>query len=1013
MKKFVSCLIATFMLFSSVFAYTGLMSGEEDIRVTKTKWFDIIYPAACEQSATILYENADAIYEEIGEQYGFPPKFRMPVVICSKTEVFNGYMATGPYNHIVLYDTAMIEDLAVFSETFLSLFRHECIHAYTFNMKNKFWTAVAKVMGDPLNFAAWHISMGMAESATVSGESAAGEGRLNDEYAKQMVKQAKIEGSFPDYWDVQGTADIYPSGSFYYFNGAFVEWLQTKYGMDKYAMFWYKCVNFQAITTSRAFKKVYGVSIRDAWKQYEEEYPVAEVASNPIYAGDAKDFFRPERNDFYSPKNDQGSLFSHLSVSETGIAYMDETCSKVFYVPLEDLSKDEIKPKCLFQDRFLTSISFSKDGRFITAGCYDYSSANARYVTKIYDMETGKLFKVKEHGLYEPSIVKADGEYYLVRQGYTSPCYYTSVAKINFNSNGSIDDITETAKCDFELNIAPFGYTDLGDGTFAYIKKDGLEYSIEVVDLNLNEIASYESPKNRMVIRYLSYDDGKLLFSWTAPNTMPRLGSLNLEDGAFSLQEEDVSGGVYYPVAIPESDEVAYVGTFYRENRLFTTDASEHSAIYVDEEADGGDEVADSADESDGGDEASIEIASSVPLQYEEYNQFKYYTKGYWFPVSQMKTTSYTPDYVTQYGMDMGATYYTSNPWDADAITLSAGWSNTAATGILGIGYGSSDGPGTLAYSVEGTTEFNPKGWKKVTGSGDIRKQYPLLNGWILGEAISQVNFGKADKIVSTSADYETMEELVAALTPGAAVSADRSNYLYWASGALLGYSHILRSGPGKYEYAGASLMGTFYYTYFGNSTRNETYINGVDLQTSLKVYIPKLLPLCCPFGVSYNLPSILSVYAFPSGLNTSLDSNAGYSWVYNVFHTNNSLLTARFDTLLFGCDIQKATFIRWLYLKDVQISASYAGFFVDSDPAWVDARFLKLAHYADKAKAGEIYYEDYACLRATLNFAPNVGRLGSAASLSFFVEGGFAGLAGHTKYYKPIVTLGLGSALF
>lgn len=1018
MKKLVSCIIATLMLLSSAFAYTGLMTGEEKLRVTKTKWFDIIYSENCEKSAALLYENADNIYEEIGQQYGFPPKFRLPVVICSKVEVYNGYMATGPYNHIVLYDTSMIEDLAVFDETFLNLFRHECIHAYTFNLKNAFWETVSRIFGDPLGLAGWFISSGMAESATVSGESAAGEGRLNDEYAKQMVKQAKIEGNFPDYWDAQGSADIYPRGSFYYFNGAFAEWLQRTYGMDKYAMFWYKCVNVQALTTGKAFKKVYGMSIRAAWKLFEEEYPVPQVASNPIYGGNAKDFFIPGVAAPYSSRNNEGALFSHLTISDKGIAYMDETSSKVFYVPFEELSKDEIKPKLLFKDFMLAGIKYSKDGRFIATSCYDYTGSNERFVTKIYDTETGKTFNVKDHGFYEPAVIKAAGDYFLVRQGFKASCYYTVVEKILFDEKGNISGLTQTAKYDFNLNVTPFNYTDLGDGTFAYIKKAGLDYSIEVLDMNLNVLASYESPKNRMVIRYLSYDNGKLVFSWTAPNTMPRLGSLTLADGTFQLQEEDVSGGVYYPIAIPDSDEVAYIGNFYRENRLFTS-TPELTDVYTKDSVISPEDDVEEAEETE--ETAEIEAApvaqssTSTPLQYEDYNQFKYYTKGYWMPLSVLTTTSYTPDYTVQYPMQVGVTYMTSNPWDADSIQLSAGWSHVAATGGIGLTYSSNDGPGTLGYSLGGTTEFNPNGWKKVTGSGDIRKQYPLLNGWLLGEVLTEVNFGKADQIASTPDISETtvQEDLINLFTPGAAVSANKSNYLYWSSGILFGYSHITRSGPGKYEKAGAALTGTFYHTYFSDTTAHELYYNGVDLQINCTVEIPKLLPIRCPFGVSYNLPSKLNIRVFPSSLAFGLDPNANYSWVTKAFHTNNALVTSRFDTLIFGADIQKATFIRWLYLKDLQITASYAGIVADKDPSYVDARFTKLGMYADKAKNGELKYDDYACLRTTLSFSPNVGRTNSLLdNRALFVEVGITGLAGASNITLPI-SFGLTAAMF
>ena len=85
------------------------MTGEKNLKVLQTKWFDIVFPESSEQSAIILYQNADSIYQELAEIYGFPLQFRMPVVLTSKVEQMNAYWSAVPYNHIVIYDTALIE----------------------------------------------------------------------------------------------------------------------------------------------------------------------------------------------------------------------------------------------------------------------------------------------------------------------------------------------------------------------------------------------------------------------------------------------------------------------------------------------------------------------------------------------------------------------------------------------------------------------------------------------------------------------------------------------------------------------------------------------------------------------------------------------------------------------------------------------------------------------------------------------------------------------------------------
>ena len=150
MKKKVLFLTLLSIFFSTLSAASGPLSGEKNLRIVKTQWFDIIYPERCNKSAELLYQNADQIYYEVTEQYGFTPSFKMPVVICPAVDSFNAFWTIAPYNHIVIYDTSVIDtdELKVSSENLLATFRHELTHAVTYNMKNKFWTGFSAIFGD-------------------------------------------------------------------------------------------------------------------------------------------------------------------------------------------------------------------------------------------------------------------------------------------------------------------------------------------------------------------------------------------------------------------------------------------------------------------------------------------------------------------------------------------------------------------------------------------------------------------------------------------------------------------------------------------------------------------------------------------------------------------------------------------------------------------------------------------------------------------------------------------------
>ena len=146
-------ILVLLLLCAKLFAYSGMLSGEKNLLVTKTKWFDIIYPKRCELSAGILYEKADSVYDEVTAQYGLTPSFRMPVVITPAVDQFNAFWTAVPYNHIAIYDTGVSgsNELAVFSETLLSTFRHELTHAVTYNMKDDAWRTTGNGRGGNCN----------------------------------------------------------------------------------------------------------------------------------------------------------------------------------------------------------------------------------------------------------------------------------------------------------------------------------------------------------------------------------------------------------------------------------------------------------------------------------------------------------------------------------------------------------------------------------------------------------------------------------------------------------------------------------------------------------------------------------------------------------------------------------------------------------------------------------------------------------------------------------------------
>ena len=277
LRKFFVLLTLVFAV-QTVFASTHLNYSTDDHTIV-TSYFDIIYSYGSEQTALLLAQNVDALYEKAAALFNTSTWMRLPVVVSQSQQQLNAYYTAVPFNHIVVYDTVCDSaELAVFSETLLSVFYHELVHAVTANIRSPFGQSFAKLFGDFYTPSfLLNTNMSFIEGATVSSESADGEGRVNDGLSMSYLVQAKVENKFPGWKDVAGARDIYPTGPYYYqFGGAFNAYIRDKYGIEKYAAFWKKAGSEHFYLLQGCFKRVYGVSIEKEWKSFKDSIPVPE-----------------------------------------------------------------------------------------------------------------------------------------------------------------------------------------------------------------------------------------------------------------------------------------------------------------------------------------------------------------------------------------------------------------------------------------------------------------------------------------------------------------------------------------------------------------------------------------------------------------------------------------------------------------------------------------------------------------------------------------------------------------
>ncbi|MCR4790024.1 MAG: hypothetical protein K5839_02980 [Treponemataceae bacterium] len=943
-KNFIFIPLILFLI-TRLFAYDGMMWGEKELFVISTQYFDIIYPEKSKTSAAIIYEKVDSMYEEIAALYDDIPRFKMPIVICPNVQVLNAYWTSYPYNHVVLYDTCMIEDLDVFSEKLLSILRHELTHAYTFNYKNKFWAGLDKVFGDAVNFSALWVTPGIAESASVLSESSFGEGRLNDEFARHPVKQAKFEGNFPDFYDVQGAMDIYPSGTYYMYNAMFFEFLEEKYGRKKYAQFWYRLVNGKTLSLRSAFRKVYGLRFQDAWDMFEDSLQCQSLIAE-------KDFSDYGINDLLPKENKSGMRFSDLAMTEKGLYFLDYSSSSLYL-----LESDDNKLKKLFYFSSIESASPSSDGKFIAVNYYSNLASTEKSKVAIYDLENKSWFYFAEDNIFDSKILQYGKDYYLLSTSYQDQKYKIEIRKFEFK-NGKLEELS-----DYSQILGPYfdfykSAVCLENGRFAFIKVDGLKNSLVLADFEGNILAEYslDSPDFRM--RNLTYSEGKIFFTWTEKASMPQLGYFDLEDKKFFLSREQFSGGIFNPCL--KDSSVFYYGKFYKKNKIYSRDFSSFSFNSF------------NALETDSSlSKKSENEAFEISLSGKKYNPLTSYFKGLLIPASILSSSTYLPENTSSINLPFGLTYISCNPWSKGFLQLGAGYGYTTNSGAISASFNSGTDTDLFNYSLSSQSEFDRYGWKNsnLSLSASTYFSFGRLSSFQLSLS-SFTHYGRPN-----SASPENLSQY---FIPYYSQSDDLNYYLYNQDSFSLAYACLKKVDRGLYSKAGAVFSSVFYYQYNARIPENfQVYANALELGFGSLFYFP---------GFALNNPySDRFTYDFPFKLGfniMSLNDNSlrfASSRLISLGNFNSQsypvLLSSSFEGILFSWDIQKAgklfPFV-YYHRLNLTFNAYFMLFALDSQVK--SFHLLYLADYFKGNLASSANF--FLGPRLELTLGPNFGQL-------------------------------------
>lgn len=742
------------LLLLSVFAFSlsaSVMGGSlSDVRVAKTEHFDIIYDDVCIETASLIYDNCEKIYASLVSLFAVDPKIHIPVIVTSRYKDFNASYTNYPSNRIDMFDT--VADVGMMSsQTILDVFWHELTHAFEYNIRGPLLNALSKVFGDSVSMeSAFYMYRSLAEGGAVWSESQNGKGRLNSSYAMQIVRQAKLEGYFPNWVEISGARDTYPSGALpYLFSAAFLDYLSETYGTETVAAIYRDFSDFKLWPNpGLVIRDHIGKDVDKAWLDF---YEWVKVPSSVI---DAPAFEALPRNGRYSDlrlSSDGSIYFYDLSTYSVMKISPDMTsCSSVLTLPTEN-----------------PSLSISSDAKrliipFVSSEdsgvrVYDISSDSARLL---------HTFRSDYRIPHDGAFVTLDGKEYVLVFANNGLNVYLDL----YTSDSFTEVPGKSLYLGYDVHAADF--VRFGENKVAFIISHDAKFNIAVLDLSDMSIKLLDNPQNLEIISLSSGKSGGdeiLCFSWypddAKATNMGRYGEVSQSDGTHSMRfsDADVLGGVCDPVRV--DDKIYFSAHLFEEDKMKGID--EKSLLISDSEP--------------ALTKAMIQTqrpsASALAKASEKYRPLKYFTDGTLIPFA---TSGFAIGGEQLLGL--GMTYVTLDPTESFSNVVSAG-------------YGFGNVIGSYTFTFNGDTPVSVAlNMAYGTGKGDSTITLP--KGLMLLGAAAGVyhNFTLRDstEVIRVGDDYSCITLLIPA-TGDYAVT--HNNTLYAQ------YDRKIKTGLGPYQY--------------------------------------------------------------------------------------------------------------------------------------------------------------------------------------------------------------------
>ena len=538
------------------------MAVPRKVFILNTKYFDILFSNKSKETAQFLAQNADSLYEKAMEYLGVKQSFRIPVVISPDSDILEISYSPIPYNRIVVSEGVPELEQACYKDSMLSLFYHQVVLAVNESIRSPFVQTIYSIVHiDALQpVALTNLPFSFVEGIAYLQESEDEEGRMNDRYFLQILSQAKYENNFPTWFQACAVRDTYPGKKLALAAGsAFSAFLQQKWGFQKYAELWEECSKFHFMFTAGIFYKVYGISIDNAWKEFEESIPLPQN-----YA----EFEEMEKCSQMLFLPDGEANFAHILASDYGFVWYDSIKHEV---DIFDVNSQLKIRQLLFLADSVDRLTLSPDGRYITVSYTGIKnrSNHSKKLTRIYDLKNrvyvSSTFEVRDGTI----ILLENGHYALA--GVNVENRYPILQVFDLGTNITKEEAPLVFERAYDFNTIPFSPVYAGKGKMSCVISQNNKWSLCQIDLNSGIEKSWTISDLPISMLKYSKNKNRYTFQFVPENqcAFTRMGYVELSE-AFEptevfLQTTDFNGGVNSPV-------------FYKNKIIF----SSHKLFYDD-----------------------------------------------------------------------------------------------------------------------------------------------------------------------------------------------------------------------------------------------------------------------------------------------------------------------------------------------------------------------------------------------------------------------------------------------